>query len=312
MILLKGFIIWGIIVLVLAAAALVVTEIARKTEVGKGQKKRKNNDEEQTSRKQKTAQTEYWKVIGWGSFTIVLIFAAILFVPILVCNIDTTTRDVMTGIQSEVEETSVGIYDSEVPEGLNEGFNELLGALNKERTPDMEASIQVAIENAVIHAKGRTLADGIQQVLNNYNSIGVEQIDASKESILTAADNASRKYKNLAKDEVINNPTLRVFYKSVLGNSPVSKLSGVKNGTVIDSAAKAIKRRLGGFFILIGLLVCVVISALIVAILFCLKIKRIKIEDDDSRYHLFEYNRVFDRADGLTVVDKIKAERGRR
>jgi hypothetical protein len=266
----QGFIIWGIVVLVIAILAVVFWKFFLCTRTGYESKA---------------------SVMAWGIGVMIATVATLLFIPLIMTQADDAIESVMNGLQKEVAENTKNFFKQNAKDELGKAFDQLLEAKGIEITPEIEQLKSSAVENAAKYAGNKSFRETIDTALKLFKINDEQILNVNINEISDIAFKAVEPYGNSIKKSEVEMTPMKVFFHNVLRTSSLSSVSGVENLELPKAATKAITNRLSKFFIIVSSILSVLLCVCIFVIILLLKEPKIEQDDLEERNFLFEFDR---------------------
>ncbi len=267
------FLIWGILLLVLAALNFVIWKFFLCTRTGYETK---------------------GKVMAWGMGTIVLLIATILFMPLMLLQMDSVIESILGEMQEKVAEETREAFKPYEKAELTSILDDWLAGRGIEITDEVKQQEKFAIDTAIKYSGNKSFREAIETALKTFKIDGESVLQVNDREIASAAYNTVERYGDIVRDSKLPIPSMDLFFHPVRQASQVSSVSGVvlnDNGASEENFAKLVSRKLSKYFIIMGSVTSLVISALFFTIILLLKDPKEKADELEERRYLFEFDR---------------------
>ncbi len=268
--LLQGLIIWAIVVVVTAVLLFLFWKFFLCTRSGYETKK---------------------SVMAWGVGTMLAIIAAVLFIPLMITQVDTAIEDVMRGLQNTIVEDTGKLFEPHTNEELGNVFDKFLADRQITLSPELEEVKNKAIDNGVKYAKNKPFYDKIQTALKTFQVDGEPIMNVDDSELGAVIPNVIAPYGKNAIKNAVKMKTMKLFTNKVMNATSFSPISGIELPELAAASTKAITKRLSKYFIILGSICAAALCVLVLIIILLLKDPKEKDDDLEERRWLFEFDR---------------------
>lgn len=237
----------------------------------------------------------------FGCILIFITTISFLFLPLVLCKAPSFTRTknrFVDGIKNDIVAKTRDAFYEDAEEEITEVIDLIINndAILAELQGSGVGSDEIArakenvIKYAIKYSKNRTLKDSISNALKllkvgNYN-IGVEAEDL----ILQECNRIVNKYSKDIRGSYIKNNLMRTWVAPIVNNVSMEDFTGIIADEAMIRRFNKAKDAFDKLFLILATCLSLLVAIVIILILFMLREPEDKIEASYKRNYMFEYN----------------------
>lgn len=227
-----------------------------------------------------------------------------LFLPLVLCksSLFTLTKDrFVDGIKNDIVARTRDAFYEDAEVLLTNAVNSAVGPASGQNE-ELERVKENVVQFALKYSKNRTIKDSLENAFKLFNigdnsSFAFSSAPALEECCRIIEEHASE-----IRADYIQNSLMKFWVAPIVENVSMESLTGVVADEAMTVAFEKAKRAFDRLFLRFAILLSAANGTIIFIIIYLLREKEEKMEAEDTRKHLFEYNE-----DSLTEMNTKKA-----
>lgn len=215
-----------------------------------------------------------------------------LFLPLVLCksSLFTLTKDrFVDGIKNDIVARTRDAFYEDAEDVLTKAVESAVGQAG-ERNDELERVKENVVRFALKYSKNRTIKDSLENSFKLFKNGNNNSFEIPSDAALEECSRVIEAHAAEIRADYIQNSLMKSWVAPLVKNVSMESLTGVAADEAMSVAFEKAKRAFDRLFLRFAILLSAANGTIIFIIICLLREKEEKVETEDKRKYLFEYN----------------------
>lgn len=215
-----------------------------------------------------------------------------LFLPLVLCksSLFTLTKDrFVDGIKNDIVARTRDAFYEDAEDVLTKAVESAVGQAG-ERNDELERVKENVVRFALKYSKNRTIKDSLENSFKLFKNGNNNSFEIPSDAALEECSRVIEAHAAEIRADYIQNNLMKSWVAPLVKNVSMESLTGVAADEAMSVAFEKAKRAFDRLFLRFAILLSAANGTIIFIIICLLREKEEKVETEDKRKYLFEYN----------------------